>query len=82
MPYVKIPGASQESGLKVGWSKYAEYVQVAVTSKDRFIFVNELEDKSPVECDELYFHFSNRGQINDVIRALRKARNDAFGRDE
>lgn len=52
----------------VGWSKEGEHVQVATILKD------DPEDGWYVDL--------NRAEINRLIKALRTARDQAYGRDE
>lgn len=59
--------------VEVGWSKEAGHVQIATTDP-------KCEDTFSKEAG-LYFELDRRS-INDLIRLLRKARDQAFGRDE
>lgn len=62
-------GESGSAGeVIVGWSKRAEQAQIGVRRVDG--------DTS------LFTDFSSRSQINGLIRLLKQARDDAFGRDE
>lgn len=58
--------------VKVGWNREVGYVNIAT--------VNEEAPLGTVESG-LYVDLNRRG-INDLIRHLRRARDQAFGRDE
>lgn len=61
-------GDGDSSRMQIGWSKEAEYVQVATSagsSEHAGTFVT-----------------LDRHGINNAIRTLRRARDQAFGRDE
>lgn len=58
--------------VKVGWNKETGDVQIATVN----------EDADPFSAEGgLYVNLDRRG-INDLIRHLRRARDQAFGRDE
>ena len=60
--------------VKVGWSRERGDVQIAT--------VNENEDIDQFSAEAgLHVNLNRRG-INDLIRHLRHARDQAFGRDE
>jgi hypothetical protein len=66
-----------ECVVGVHWAREAEYVQIATT-------LVHMADHMPVErsvSGGWYVNLS-RGGINDLIRNLRRARDQAFGRDE
>lgn len=63
------------SGLRVGWSKETGLVQVATIGPDG------CELHPTPEGNGWFVNLDRRG-INRVIRTLRRARDDAFGRDE
>lgn len=64
-----------EQGLvQVGWSREAEFVHVSTFTRDPVSFESNEHEAKRV-------HLDRRG-INDLIRKLKKARNQAFGRDE
>ena len=60
--------------VQVGWSSEAEYVQVVTGKRDA---VTHESDSEPW----LYVQLERR-EINDLIRILRRARDQAFGKDE
>lgn len=66
----KVPLDS--SVIKVGWSKEMEHVEIAV--------LPTVDDEHFSER-VWYTQFDRRG-INRLIKVLRKARDDAYGRDE
>lgn len=62
-------------GLRIGWSKEHETVQIATVAADEI----RLE---PTPEGNGWFVSLDRHGINRAIKALRKARDDAFGKDE
>lgn len=66
-----IPGL----GLRIGWSKEHGHVQVASVAEDGLKLEETPEGNG-------WFVTMDRAGINAAIKALRKARDDAFGRDE
>ena len=60
---------------EVGWNKDAGYVQIVTKSADGI----ELE---PTPEGNGWYVDLNRQQINELIRVLRRARDQAYGRDE
>lgn len=67
-----IDGGSR-GWVSVGWSKTAELVQIGTE-------IEPLVAGAP--SNSLWVDFTDRSTINAVIRSLRKARDQAFGRDE
>lgn len=73
---------------KVGWSKEDGHVQIATVTNSKRLGLSEFnphtEAWTPVETggtDEGWHVTLDRKEINDLIRLLRKARDQAFGRD-
>jgi hypothetical protein len=64
--------------ITVGWTKEPtlEVAQIGVGRYDKDV------SGPDAPLDSLFVDFSHRNQINSVIRALRRARDEAFGRDE
>ena len=62
------------SALKVGWSREAEHVEIAVVEMVEGIFQEH--------GDQVRYMQLDRRGINRIIATLRKARDGAFGRDE
>lgn len=60
-----------EDAIKLGWSKEGEHVGMAVVDMA----------KDPDGFDAQYINLDRAG-INRLIKFLRRARDDAFGRDE
>lgn len=58
--------------VRVGWNKEVGDVQIATVN----------EEADPFSCEGGLHVELNRRAINDLIRVLRKARDQAFGRDE
>ena len=61
--------------LHVGWTKDREHVEVAVLNTD-------IKSEHPGDTRQGWFMQIDREGCNRAIRALRKARDDAYGRDE
>ena len=74
--YVPING-DDVSGfrVKVGWNREAGYVQIATVDP-------ELEESLDTSRDGGLYVMLDRVDINHLIRHLRRARDQAFGRDE
>lgn len=64
-----------DSRVRVSWSKEADYVQVATTAPDDWTL-------RPTPEGNGWFVNLDRSGINRLIRFLRRARDDAYGRDE
>ena len=62
-----------EDLVAIGWQKEAGWVQIGTMSR-----ATVTHDT----IEEGYFVDLDRRRINELIRRLRKARDDAFGRDE
>jgi hypothetical protein len=79
--------------VKVGWSKEAEHVEMAVLQSVEGSFIEHRfdsdlgEEKNPEKAYSLglltprYIQLDRKG-INRLINTLRQARDDAFGKDE
>lgn len=74
MPKEHISGVLNSTGWRfsVGWDKQGGLVQVSTNDPNGPLG----EPQSGLWVDV------NRDQINEIIRALRKARDQAFGKDE
>jgi hypothetical protein len=80
--------------IKVGWSKEAEHVEIAVCQMVEGVFVEHGfeaildagDETDPAKLLQLgrltprYIQMDRHG-LNRLIRALRQARDDAFGKD-
>lgn len=64
--------ALDDSAMKVGWTKDREHVEMAI--------VRFRDGAAPVDADAWHTQFDRAG-INRLIRVLRQARDDAFGKD-
>lgn len=60
--------------VQVSWNREAGYVQIATGTRDPVTFDSN--------TDAWWFVDLDRQMINQLIRALRRARDQAFGRDE
>lgn len=63
----------QQGLVQVGWSREVEHVQVVTMSRDPVTFETKWEG---------FYVDLDRSGINALIRNLRRARDQAFGRDE
>ena len=64
-----------EPEVVVGWSKEAEHVEISVRMPDDTVLVPGPEANG-------WYAQLDRAGINRLIKTLRKARDDAYGRDE
>lgn len=64
-----------EFRVKVGWSKEAGHVEIATVGADGV-------DLVPTPKGNGFFVQLDRSGLNRLIRVLRRARDDAYGRDE
>lgn len=77
MPKVNIQTADERDfDLAVGWTK-DQYVQIGILSPgdEKTIVIDGVEFEG-IYCSP------NRAEINRLIKALRQARDSAFGKDE
>lgn len=86
-------GEMEKDAVKVGWSKEAGHVELAVCQMVEGSFVEHgflLEQGADIGTEEAvrlahltprYIRLDRSG-INHLIRLLRQARDDAYGRDE
>jgi hypothetical protein len=77
IPDLQNPGQlvqTECSYAHVGWTKDRDHVEVAVLSRDKPTFPGDTSGGWFVQLD--------RAGINHLIRSLRKARDQSFGRDE
>jgi hypothetical protein len=87
-PYPNPDGTNADSRIEVGWSKWPTGdVRVATTVLQPGADRNS--DLMPSTPDEPYrpawdgrFVGLDRNQVNELIRRLRRARDEAFGADE
>lgn len=74
--YIRTPldhDDEHETIIDLGWSREAEYVQLGVIKREK-VTHNTVHEGMYSQMD--------RSTINDLIRKLRRARDQAFGRDE
>lgn len=81
MPKETITNHTNDGQVTVGWSREGEYAQLSVSTGQKFVFSDNGDDNS---YDRIYFTLdaSNRKGFNDLIRALRRARDQVCGKDE
>lgn len=73
------------SYARVGWSRESGHVQLATANPDGKLSLKNVDGKyEPVDTieDHGWFVSLDRHGINDLIRVLRRARDQAFGKDE
>ena len=81
-----IPYGEEDPGrsvVEVRWSRESTYLQVAtrcIRADDDTVYSNE-NLPTLTAADGWFVDLDRRG-INDLIRKLRRARDQAFGRDE
>lgn len=74
--YIRAPvdfDDEHESIIDLSWSREAQYVQVGVIKREK-VTHNTIHEGQYCQMD--------RRTINEVIRKLRRARDQAFGKDE
>lgn len=77
------PDAQMETPVvDIGWSREAGDVQIATRLREYEVFYDPERPDGPIPCQYGFYVTLNRTGINDLIRHLRKARDQAFGRDE
>jgi hypothetical protein len=74
--------------VMVGWAKDRPQVQIGVHQPDApFVFVADSDAlkagsvEGALNYESLWMDLPDRKACNDLIRLLRKARDDAFGKD-
>lgn len=72
----------QSPVIDIGWSREAGHVQIASRVRECEVFFDEDHPNAPIPVEYGYYVNLNRTGINDLIRHLRRARDQAFGRDE
>lgn len=70
----------EQSVVCVKWSRETGDLQIVTRLKEAEVFYSEKDDPMPVRYG-WYVDLDRKG-INDLIRVLRRARDQAFGRDE
>ena len=79
-----LPYGEDDQGVsivEVGWDREAGHMQIATKCVRRTDHGRMTEDEAIHFTDGFYVDLDRRG-INDLIRNLRRARDQAFGRDE
>lgn len=67
--------------VDVRWNREGEYVQIVTKATDAF-GGRLMGDIPETHVSDGYYVELDRKRINDLIRNLRRARDQAFGRDE
>lgn len=83
MPKELIRDDVNTFAVRIGWER-GSCVQVATVRPDRELRMSYDKDGDGEVFygDGLYATFDSREQINNMIRVLRRARDQAFGADE
>lgn len=94
MPKERVYDSCEMFDLEVGWSREGESVQLGITTHSGISIADWLAGQSenrgrsvveqlasPAGFPSLWASL-DRAQINRLIKSLRKARDDAYGRDE
>lgn len=68
-------GSDEQALVEVSWQRDLGHVQVVT-------FARKCESHETIGRDDAQFVTLDRSGINDLIRYLRRARDQAFGRDE
>lgn len=63
------------------WGRESGDCQIGVEFDEWFSFHKDAGDREVAEYRSLWFSFETREDFNRLIRSLRKARDDVFGRD-
>lgn len=88
MPKQHIGVTPQEHGsINVAWGRSYQHVQISVAGpigwRDQYVG-QQFAGRSDVDPDaglDWHLQVQTRNEINDLIRTLRKARDQAFGAD-
>lgn len=85
MPKEYIGFAPQEHGsIAVSWGRGHQQVQLSVAGpigwRDVALVAGQVTD--PDNGLDWHFQANNRNEVNNLIRVLRRARDQAFGKDE
>lgn len=75
----RISDDSLKNDLNVVWSHENLNVQLAVKI---YGSVDFLDGREPAESPELYTPSLSRSEINSLIKTLRRARDQVYGKDE
>ena len=76
------PRENRSPIVEVGWSRTAGDVQVASRIRECEVFFDPDRPDAPIPCEYGFYVSLDRAGVNELIRHLRKARDQAFGRDE
>lgn len=75
MPFANV-GPDTGNGVRLQWARDS-HVSVVVAP-----FTDKMPEEDTLKADTTFWAELNRTQINDLIRHLRTARDQAFGKDE
>lgn len=74
MPYANV-GPKNGNGMRVQWQKDS-HVQIVATP-----FLDGMPEEETLHAETTYWATLDRKGLNDLITTLRKARDDAYGKD-
>lgn len=75
-------GSPETPVAAVRWGRETGHVQLVTRLRECELFFDPDDPTAPIPCQYGYYVTLDRRGINDLIRTLRKARDQAFGRDE
>lgn len=88
MPHERMQGSYPAFDLNVSWSRDCGYVQVATSTEEpehvkrmAAAIAEGAQGESSVTLG-VFVDLDDRRKVNDLIRVLRRARDQAFGADE
>ncbi len=81
-PAVGVVVDTESAVVQVGWNN-AGWVQVSMEADKSYLqFAIDTPDGETSDRSTIYSPVLSRGEINKLIRTLRRARDAAYGRDE
>lgn len=94
MPKENVYDTNTTQSVEVTWGRDQAHVQVGARFAGQpFRFLHEPDQEpaagdpvpppgEPLVFESLHVTLTRRGQVNELIRVLKRARDQAFGRDE
>lgn len=79
--YIGPADELNDNRVKVGWSREAGHVQIATVNPEGET-VSDFDGTDEMRVEAGWAVDLDRSGVNDLIRVLRRARDQAFGRDE
>lgn len=82
MPKQSIYANDNIGSVEISWGKDAEHVDIGTRLKDKpFTFDRMPQGEVSGPFESIHITLTTRSDVNDLIRTLRKARDQAFGAD-